>query len=354
MLTSRRFRTLAIACSVAVCAFAPAAHAAAPAPCNGKFLIADKAGDQQYQQQGNQVFAAPANADVIGVFFRVDDGKVTANLAISDLTKTLPPDFEAIRYRAYATVGDQIRYFQALLTADGVKYSYGHQPDGAPSYSEDGETTGTFFEGKNGVVQIVLPADAGGKPGTKLNATSGSIGLLKNGDAPAEAQLPPVYYGVDTAPDGAADGPSTTPVACDAPATSKPGGQQTPQPAGQPQTGSTGTGSARVAPGLTFRITPGRDKRPPYAFRTIGSLAPPAGTNRSQACSGRVSIVVKRGRKTISSRAATVGSDCTFAQKVRFDRKRVGSARSLRWVVTYQGNGMLLPQKAKARTVRVR
>jgi hypothetical protein len=120
----------------------------------------------------------------------------------------------------YATVADEIQYYEALLTADGVSYTYGYQPQlpevGGVVYSEQGETTGAIFEGKNGVVQIVLPADKGGTPGTKLEATSGSIGLMSIPGTPAETQLPPIYFGVDTAPDGAADGPSTTPVACDA------------------------------------------------------------------------------------------------------------------------------------------
>jgi hypothetical protein len=95
------------------------------------------------------------------------------------------------------------------------------------------------------VVQIVIPPDAGGTPGTKLEATSGSIGLLTVASVPPEAQLPPIYFGVDTAPDGSADGPNTTPVACDAPA----GGEPTPQPSTTPQPDPTPQPSSTPPPG---------------------------------------------------------------------------------------------------------
>lgn len=111
----------------------------------------------------------------------------------------------------------------------------------------------------------------------------------------------------------------------------------------------------RVAPALQFSIKPGRDTRPPFAFRTVGKLVPPEGVQPADACQGRVSVQVKRGKKTVSNRRTQVREDCTFADKVAFrDRKRLGNARSLRVIVTFQGNKFLLPQKAKPGTFRVR
>lgn len=127
--------------------------------------------------------------------------------------------------------------------------------------------------------------------------------------------------------------------------------QQQPQPEPQPGPG----GEQRVATQVEYRVTPKRDARPPFAFRTRGRLIPPESVRKEDACQGRVSIQVKRGKKTISNRRTQVRPDCTFAKATKFrNRKRIGKARTLRWVVTFQGNKVLLPQKTRVQTVRVR
>src|SRR5688572_11643165 len=102
MLTTRRTLTIAVALAALACA--PAAQAATPEPCGGTLLITDVAGDQTFKAAGNDAVAAPANTDVAGLFFRVDDGKVTANIVMEDLVLAPPGGFQAIRYRAYYTV----------------------------------------------------------------------------------------------------------------------------------------------------------------------------------------------------------------------------------------------------------
>ena len=125
-----------------------------------------------------------------------------------------------------------------------------------------------------------------------------------------------------------------------------PGGAPGPQPGQQ--------SGGRVAPRLAFNITPRHDKRLPYVFRTSGRLILPDGVDRKEACKGRVSIQIKRGKRTLSNRRVGVRRNCSFADSVKFrDRKRLGKARSLRVVVTYQGNKVLLPQKAKPRAVAI-
>ena len=151
---------------------------------------------------------------MVGLFFRADGDKITANVVIADLTSTPPSGYSAVRYRVYVTVGGTIRYVQALVGGGTPAFTYGSELQA--TYTEDGQTTGAIHEGKNGVIEIVIPADAGGKPGTKLDATSSSVGLMTFPGIPAEAMLPPFYLQTDTAPDGAADGPSTTPAPCSA------------------------------------------------------------------------------------------------------------------------------------------
>jgi hypothetical protein len=207
-----------LACAIALLATAavvgaPAsAQTAKPEPCDGKLLVTDPAGDQTNAQQGVPTFATPENTDVLGLFFRVDGDKVTANIVISDLNTTPMSPFSATRYRAYATVAGNVQYFQALVGPGGATYSYGGQLP-AVSYTEQGSTTGALFEGKPGIVQIVLPPDVGGKAGTSLVATSATTGLL-TAAVPAELMTTPFYWQADTAPDGSADGPSTKPEPC--------------------------------------------------------------------------------------------------------------------------------------------
>ncbi len=209
----RGLRAGALVCAAAGLALAPTAQAAAPEPCDGTLLIKDAAGDQAFKVNGNPApNGAPkpgANVDATGVFFRTDAGKVTANIVISDLTKTLPQGFEAARYRVYVTVGGSEKYLEALVTAGGVAYSHGI-PSDVNAYEKSGDTTGTFTEGKNGVVQILLPPSIGGKAGTKLDAVAASIGMLASAKTPTEAQTAGTYWAADSAPDASTTIVNTT------------------------------------------------------------------------------------------------------------------------------------------------
>ena len=114
------------------------------------------------------------------------------------------------------------------------------------------------------------------------------------------------------------------------------------------------TGSAeRKSPRrLTAKVTPKRDAALPYDFRTTGTLTRPSGVSRANGCSGRVTVVVKVGKKTISRRTTALRSNCTYRTSVRFrDRERIGEENSLRFTARFQGNKALKAKQAK--TVRV-
>ncbi|MEA2271492.1 MAG: hypothetical protein QOI98_200, partial [Solirubrobacteraceae bacterium] len=220
MRNSRGLCVIAAVAALALLGVPASAAPPKPEPCDGKLLITDPAGDQAVAQQGVPLFATPDNTDVRGLFFRIDGDKVTANIVISDLSTTPMAPFSAIRYRAYGTVGGNVHYFQALVTSSGATFTYGGDFQGV-SYTEQGTTTGTLFEGKEGIVQIVIPPNVGGKPGSKLLATSATAGLLTVA-VPPEVMLPPFYFQADTAPDASADGPTTTVEACAAPGAAGP------------------------------------------------------------------------------------------------------------------------------------
>ena len=111
----------------------------------------------------------------------------------------------------------------------------------------------------------------------------------------------------------------------------------------------------RFAPRLLIgKVTPTRDRFAPFEYRTTGRIRLPRGVTRAQGCKGRVSIQVKRGSKTISSRRVALGKKCGFSSRVVFyDRRRVGNG-TLRFVVRFLGNSVLIPRSGLTLRARTR
>jgi TolB protein len=105
---------------------------------------------------------------------------------------------------------------------------------------------------------------------------------------------------------------------------------------------------------LTSRARPRRDRSLPFRYVVSGRLGLPSTVTAAQACSGSVSIRVKRGRRTITSRRARLSGSCKYrkALVVRSTR-RLGRARGvLKVTVTFRGNGVLTSRRARTRLVR--
>ena len=107
---------------------------------------------------------------------------------------------------------------------------------------------------------------------------------------------------------------------------------------------------------LSLRATPARDRRAPYRFSLSGRLSLPRSVTAAQGCSeGDVSVGVKAGSRTISGRHATLRRDCSWSLSVAFkNRRRFGSARSLRFLARFEGNEVVKRAAAPTRTGRVR
>jgi hypothetical protein len=102
------------------------------------------------------------------------------------------------------------------------------------------------------------------------------------------------------------------------------------------------------------RVTPRSDLRPPYRFRASGRLTLPRGMTATAGCRGRVSVQVKRGGTTISTRRVFVRRNCTFSSVVAFrTRARFASSTRLRFTVRFLGNARVAPVTAAARFARV-
>ena len=160
--------------------------------------------------------------------------------------------------------------------------------------------------------------------------------------------------GSATSPDTFAYAPAATPTPpppSDSAATPPP----PPPPSATPPPPPTASAPSRVRGRLSMRVTPTRDLRAPYRFTTTGRLTLPRGVTASTGCRGRVSVQVKRGASTISTRRVSLRRNCTFSSVVTFaSRARFASSRSLRFTVRFLGNARISPVTAASRFVRVR
>ncbi|HEY2983151.1 MAG TPA: hypothetical protein VGJ38_03285, partial [Jatrophihabitantaceae bacterium] len=203
------------------------------------------------------------NTDLTGVFmnYRPDkDGKpvLTANLQIASLDKTLPPPSDSqggLWYYVVYNVDGTVWFVRAALPPSGgdPEYAYG-TIDATGVYTTVGTTTGAFFEGADGVVQIDVPAEAGGTPGTLLGGVVGTVDYIQGVD-----DVVGLNNHVDTAPDQAdvidPNGESYTVADCPVAVTASTSPSSTPRPTALPFRASPTIGSARTArKGRTLRV----------------------------------------------------------------------------------------------------
>ena len=104
----------------------------------------------------------------------------------------------------------------------------------------------------------------------------------------------------------------------------------------------------RAARALSAKVTPSRDRKRPYRFRTSGKLLTYTGTPAAQACKGKVTVQVKKGKRTISTRRVSLRKDCTYRSTVSFKRAK----GKLRFLVRFGGNSAVTAKHARTRTAR--
>jgi hypothetical protein len=108
----------------------------------------------------------------------------------------------------------------------------------------------------------------------------------------------------------------------------------------------------RERPSLTLQANPRHDTTLPYTFTFTGTLRPPGDVARQDGCAGTVTIQIKAGSKTISTRRARVRGDCGYKRGVTFkSRKRLRSRGTLKVTARYGGNQVLKPA---GKTIHVR
>lgn len=110
---------------------------------------------------------------------------------------------------------------------------------------------------------------------------------------------------------------------------------------------------AGPGPGISGGSRSARRSGGRIRVRISGRLTVPAGIPRTAVCRGRVLLTIKRGKRTIAARNATVRRSCRFSKTARLSARAVGSARTLRVTVRYGGNAQL-GVRTKTFSVRVR
>ena len=107
---------------------------------------------------------------------------------------------------------------------------------------------------------------------------------------------------------------------------------------------------------LTASVTPARDLRAPFRFRTFGRLTRPSGISRAVGCRGRVSVQIKRGNVTISTRRVTLSRTCTYSARVTFQNSRrfARTIKRLKFTARFLGNARISPTTATPRFARIR
>lgn len=217
---------------------APAVDDTKPVACNG-LTFKDPSSDQANTQvPADQMTPA---TEMTGGFIKYDASKgaeaTTYNLIVKDLTRTVPSGWTSVSWNAYFTTPDgTIRFVRTLVDfAGGETHEYGSftpNPTGVglTGVSQlEGDTQGKLFEGPDGVVQLVIPAEFA-PAGTKLETLYASSGQGRTLPGSVDSPSRGLSSVMDTAPDDGADaGVSTTVAPCEG---AEPGPTPTPTPGG--------------------------------------------------------------------------------------------------------------------------
>lgn len=231
-----------------------------PDPCGGAYAQKDAVGDQVATPGAN---GATDTTDIIGLFFKHDPAKgaeaTTFNLAVKDMKPAVPSGFTSQTWNVVYTTADETqRFVRAVLDFSGdLAFEFGTfrpAPENLTSVSQyEGVTTGKVFEGAAGLMQIVVPADRGGKAGDKSSTIYATTTVGRT--APNEVGTPTrgLASQVDETPDTApeskvtftatpcADGTAPAPPATPGAPPSGGGGGTAPPQGGDPAGPGPGT-----------------------------------------------------------------------------------------------------------------
>jgi hypothetical protein len=194
---------LVAAALAAVVAVAPAGAADKPKPCGGNYLLTDKAGDTNFDptSSGLPGVTAVDSADLTGLFFTLEGGKLMANIEIAKLDLAdMPSPAEAqggVWYYVHYSYKGESRFVRAANRSGGELEFAAGSVDSTGVYTTDPDTvTGAAYPGDKGVISIEIPARVGGKEGETLGAAGAAADYIQGADDQAG-----INNHVDTIPD---------------------------------------------------------------------------------------------------------------------------------------------------------
>lgn len=225
-----------------------------------------KFGKDSNSDASDQVGGNIPEAEIVNAFVKHEPAKgadaTTLNITIKNLSGTVPPPATSITYDAIfgGVVADTTSMVRAYIDFAGmVVFEYGHtEPLAGAStrYAVDGPTQGKLFTGADGVVQVVIPAEGGGKAGTNLTAITAETQVGRTTVVPGAVSQSPSRglsfqndnatigtWKVEPCAAGGTTPPGTTPPGTTPPGTTPPG---TAPPGTTPPTTSTQSGALPV------------------------------------------------------------------------------------------------------------
>ncbi|MDA0179967.1 amidase family protein [Solirubrobacter phytolaccae] len=122
----------------------------------------------------------------------------------------------------------------------------------------------------------------------------------------------------------------------------------------QPTVPPTVSGATAKAPSLARRFSTRTTRIGKRTLRTTGTVLLPTGTTRAVACSGKVQVVVKAGKRTLSTKQSALGAKCTFASRVTLRAASLRGAATVTVQVRFLGNAALKPESASSVRMTVR
>ena len=241
-------------------------------------------------------------------------------------------------WAAAAQTGD----FQAFISYTGLRSGTFASSTVTPPLNNGRPYNIQYEDGIKNVLAVVGPApvqppppdaDGDGVPDSS-DACPTQAGPASNGGCPVPVVVPPP---ADSDGDGVVDTVDACPTVAGLAALS---------------------GCPKSTPSsLSQSVTPSSDSTPPYQYTVKGTLgltaaAAKAGAAQANpACSGKVRIVVKRGRKRVARKSARVKSNCTYRKKFTFSAKKLPGSGKLKFKASFRGNALLNRKGSRTRTV---
>ncbi|CAN5691357.1 hypothetical protein BH24GEM1_BH24GEM1_31280 [soil metagenome] len=104
---------------------------------------------------------------------------------------------------------------------------------------------------------------------------------------------------------------------------------------------------------LTLKARPRRDRRLPFRYTFTGRVRIPAGASKAKVCGGRVTLRLRKGRRTVATGRAPVSKTCTYRKRITIrTTRRTGRRKGkLKLGARFGGNAFLRGSK-KSTTVR--